>query len=585
MAPRGFHGRRVTLRAKFLLALTLISALSTSAVLLIVQYRVRIHVRGEIARSLDDSVVTFQRLQQERESSLQRTAALLATLPPLKAVMTSADSPTIQDTTKDFWELAGVPLFALTDRSGRMVALHAATPAFATASARASLERALGGGQSPAWWFVDGRLFELCLEPIYLGAPAAGHVLGMLAVGYEIDPRVAADVTRVASSEIGFGYEQALVLSTVAPSQREALARYLTQSMSGASGVNEIQLGDERFLAVSVRLSATQAPVVTLTFLKSIDRATAFLHNLNSWILALGIAAVGAGAVLVFLVSTTFTRPLGRLVAGVRALERGDFDYPLDLRGRDEVSALTAAFARMRGTLRDTQGRLITAERLATIGQIASTMSHDLRHPLTAVMAYAEFLAEGNLSDAQRKDFFEEIRIAVNHMLDEVNSLLGFSKESEAARPVHAPPDVVIERSIKAVKALPEFASIAITYGGVGGCVGWFDMAKLERVILNLLFNAAEAVAPESGRIEVNCRVSEAGTEIRVVDNGPGIPAEIAGSLFQPFVSAGKEKGIGLGLTAVHSIMQQHHGDVSVERTGPDGTVFLLFFPAPPADV
>ena len=100
--------------------------------------------------------------------------------------------------------------------------------------------------------------------------------------------------------------------------------------------------------------------------------------------------------------------------------------------------------------------------------------------------------------------------------------------------------------------------------------------------MLNLLFNAAEAVSPETGRIEVSCRATDEGTEVRVSDNGPGIPDRIRQNLFRPFISHGKEKGIGLGLTVVQNIMRQHGGDVTVERTGPDGTTFRLLFPAQP---
>ena len=317
-----------------------------------------------------------------------------------------------------------------------------------------------------------------------------------------------------------------------------------------------------------------------MTFLKSFDEATAFLQNIDRWIVAIGVAGVVAGSVLIFFVSTTFTNPLSRLVAGVQALERGDFAYPLDLRGSDEVSALTAAFQRMRQTLQDAQRRLLDAEQLATIGRMASTISHDLRHPLTAILAYAEFLAERDLTDVQRNDFFQEIRIAVNRLMDEINSLLGFSKQSDALRPAYGRADTVIDRAVKTVKALPEFESTVITFTEGQECVGWFDAAKLERAMLNLLFNAAEAVPAGSGTIDVSCRISDRGTEIRVADNGPGIPAEIGASLFQPFVSHGKEKGIGLGLTVVQNIMQQHHGEVCVESTGKDGTVFRLFFPA-----
>jgi signal transduction histidine kinase len=73
--------------------------------------------------------------------------------------------------------------------------------------------------------------------------------------------------------------------------------------------------------------------------------------------------------------------------------------------------------------------------------------------------------------------------------------------------------------------------------------------------------------------------VIESGIEIRVSDNGTGIPESIRESLFQPFVSYGKDKGVGLGLTVVQKIMQDHGGEVRVEKTGPQGSTFLLFFP------
>jgi signal transduction histidine kinase len=318
---------------------------------------------------------------------------------------------------------------------------------------------------------------------------------------------------------------------------------------------------------------------VTLTVLKSFDEATAFLQSLNRWIVGVGFAAVLAGSLLVFFVSTSFTRPLAQLVSGVQALEQGDFDYPLNATGSDEVSALTAAFQRMRLKLQETQRQLLDSERLATIGRMASMISHDLRHPLTAILAYAEFLSERNLSDVQRQDYYQEIRIGVNRMTDEISSLLGFSKQREAIHPGYGRTEEVIERAIQTVKVLPEFQSIEITFSHDRECDGWFDPGKFERVMLNLLFNACEAVPPDSGRIEVSCRKSEQGLEIRVADNGPGVSESIRDTLFQPFVSHGKETGIGLGLTAVHKIMQQHSGEVSLESTGPGGSVFKLVFP------
>src|SRR5215831_11652407 len=110
--------------------------------------------------------------------------------------------------------------------------------------------------------------------------------------------------------------------------------------------------------------------------------------------LGLGALAVLAGSVPVFLISFTFTKPLTNLVSGVRGLEKGDYTYQLINRGGDEAAELTAAFDRRRASLQRTQLELIAAERLATIGRTASSISHDLRQPLSAVVANAESYAK-----------------------------------------------------------------------------------------------------------------------------------------------------------------------------------------------
>ena len=109
--------------------------------------------------------------------------------------------------------------------------------------------------------------------------------------------------------------------------------------------------------------------------------------------------------------------------------------------------------------------------------------------------------------------------------------------------------------------------------------MGWFDGRKLERVIYNLLLNACEAVARNSGKIEVKTAAIPGGVEIRVADSGRGIPEPIRDRLFQPFVSYGKENGTGLGLTVVQKIVQDHGGDVTVEKTSGEGTIFKLVLP------
>jgi signal transduction histidine kinase len=91
--------------------------------------------------------------------------------------------------------------------------------------------------------------------------------------------------------------------------------------------------------------------------------------------------------------------------------------------------------------------------------------------------------------------------------------------------------------------------------------------------------NACEAIPGQDGEINVNLREVPQGLEIRLADNGRGIPESIRGSLFEPFISYGKENGTGLGLTVVQKIIQDHGGDVTLEKTSEEGTVFRIILP------
>ena len=372
------------LRTKFLLSMVAVTAALTLTTLLVVRHTVRQEVRLEIQRDLQNSVSAFRNFQKQREVTLERSAALLADLPNVRALMTTHDAATIQDASHDLWNLAGSDLLLLADPSGKVMALQATPPEVTVRHAQEFLPKIVARAETRHWWYVEGHLYEVFLQDIYFGPASGQQVLGYLVLGYEIDDRVAHEVSQVAASEVAFRYGDTIVRSTLKPAQEEEWLRGVQKS---SEVPDEVRLGDERFVATTVDLTSPTTPGLRLWVLKSFDRATAFLSSLNELLLGLGLAAVLAGSLLVFLISHTFTRPLGTLVAGVRALEHGDFAYPLEAHGGDEVAEVTGAFDRMRTSLQTTQRELLDAERLATIGRMASSISHDLRHSLAAVMA------------------------------------------------------------------------------------------------------------------------------------------------------------------------------------------------------
>ena len=571
---------KLRMRTKFLLSMLLISAGLTCTSLLLVRRSVQSQVKRGIFADLHNSVGTFQNFQRERELTLTHSAELMADLPDLRALMTTRHEATIQDAADHLWRLAGSDLFVLADRSGKVVALHTASPGLSHDMAQESLISSLNQEGPQHWWFGGQHLYEVFLKPIYFGPATENRLLGFLVVGYEIDDRVASQVSRIAASQVAFYYGDNIVRSTLTPFQEAELTRrHSLRPAAGLSDSQEVQLGDERFLGTSLELASSKTPSVRLTVLKSYDQATAFLDSLNRLLLALGLAAVVGGSALVFFISHTFTRPLGSLVAGVRALEGGDFGYSLDARGSDEVAEVTRAFKRMRDSLLKTQQELLETERLATIGRMASSISHDLRHSLAAIVANAEFLCESRLSSEQREELYQEVRIAVNQMTDLIDSLLEFSRTRESLRLTYGNVKDTVEHVVQTIHSHPEFHHVRIAMTQQGSSTGWFDPKKLERALYNLLLNACEAVASNAGEIEIELREVSGGVVIRVCDNGRGIPESVRGKLFEPFVSYGKENGTGLGLTVVQKIVQDHGGDETVEKTSVAGTVFRLLLP------
>jgi signal transduction histidine kinase len=568
----------IRLRTKFLLSMILISAGLTSLSLLLVRQSVQSQVRQEIVSDLRNSVSTFGSFQQEQEITLSHSADLLADLPNLRALMTTNHEATIQDGSTPLWQLTGSDLFVLANRAGKIVALHTNLPGFTKEMAQSSFTSSLD--QQERWWYGARHLYEIFLKPIYFGPAAAGRLLGFLVIGREIDERVAAQIGRIANSRVAFYYDDAVVTSTLTPANRLELMK---QNLAGAQGSQPVslELGKERFLATTLDLSPPGSHGVRLAVLKSYDAATAFLQKINRLLLALGLLAGLVGSALVFFISHTFTRPLSSLLAGVSALERGDFNYKLDATGGDEVAELARAFDRMRESLARTQQNLLESERLATIGRMASSISHDLRHSLAAIVANAEFLCEQHLSPDQRDELYQEVRAAVGRMTELIDSLLEFSRTRASLRPTYGSLRDTVDAAIETIRSNPQFREVPISVHERGNLEGWFDHRKLERAFSNLFLNSCESVDRRLGRIDVSISETASGIEMTIADNGRGVPNAIRATLFEPFVSQGKENGTGLGLTVVQKIVQDHGGEVAVQHTSPEGTVFRVILPRP----
>jgi signal transduction histidine kinase len=276
--------------------------------------------------------------------------------------------------------------------------------------------------------------------------------------------------------------------------------------------------------------------------------------------------------------STKITRPLDRLVAGARALGAGNFEYHLQRTGVKEIQELGEAFARMRRRLHNSQQELLAAERLATIGRMASSVSHDLRHYLSAVYANAEFLGYDTRGPEERQELLSEVRQGVRGMTDMLDSLLLFSRTGEAVQLSFESVPLLVERSLAMVKAHPDAQNVEFVIGPMHVAEVWLDAVQIERAVYNLLLNGCQAAAQGADPpcIRITLSIDSEWIALHITDNGPGVPDSIRVTLFQPFISEGKQSGTGLGLTLAHKVAQEHGGYVTLEGSRPGKTVFAL---------
>ncbi len=271
--------------------------------------------------------------------------------------------------------------------------------------------------------------------------------------------------------------------------------------------------------------------------------------------------------------------------AVAEGLDVGADDYVVKPFALRELEARIAAHLRSREIERQLHER---ESRLAAIGQMTSSVVHDLRNPLTLVKGYADLahalaVRGGDAATIARE--LETVRTESDRLRRMIEEILDFARGGSprlALETVAAGPflDEVLrplaadlkERGIEADLDLRLAPAIRVT----------LDRDRIQRVLENLVTNAREALAVwgREKKIAIRARAEGGRLTLRVADSGPGIPEATAEHLFEPFATTGKKQGTGLGLVTVRNLVKAHGGDVRVETRAPEGgAAFTILLP------
>lgn len=364
-----------------------------------------------------------------------------------------------------------------------------------------------------------------------------------------------------------------------------------------------LHLGDGQRLLdlITPAYGPTGTLVLSIRYLISYDSVDQRLEQMRSRFLLVAVFTTLLAIVLAGGLVRKVTRPIQDLTDGVRAIGKGELQTQLRIGGHDEIAALGNAFnemvanlARHRQALTEknhalqaanaelnrVQDQLLRSERLAAIGQLAAGVSHEIDNPVGIILGYAELLLEDLSEDDPRRDDVLAIIDECRRCRRITGGLLGLARTAPEER-IAIDLGGLVDNVFVSLRPQKLFRGITLHLQadpGLSSVPG--DIDRLRQVLVNLLLNAAQALAG-SGHIEVRVFERDHNLCLRVSDDGPGVPAELRGRIFEPFVSSKpKEQGTGLGLPLCRKLVEDHGGSLDLEESA-SGASFLMILPLP----
>lgn len=344
-----------------------------------------------------------------------------------------------------------------------------------------------------------------------------------------------------------------------------------------------------------------------------VDRAVTLVdqqlkYNYTYVLIIVGVSLV-FGGIITILFPAKITKPIERLITVTKTVKKGDYSYRIKSVGEaDEISVLAGSFNEMlqdienthksnlelieqtkrfnetlterveeaTRAIRDQQNEFIKTERLATIGEFAARIAHEIKNPLSGITVALE-LMNGKSEDRGQQQSISEILKEVRRLDRILKELLQLSipKEMDFRR---ADPNDVVERSVILVN--PRADEKGVTIETKLNCDEEYslDYEKCQQVVINLLINGIDAVKPGEGKVTVETGSAQGELRISVTDTGHGISRSEIEKVFEPFYTS-KKQGTGLGLAISKRIIEAHNGEITVSSEEGKGSTFTVIIP------
>lgn len=426
---------------------------------------------------------------------------------------------------------------------------------------------------------------------------------GQSAIALTLEHQLEADgetriITAIASSglfrralERGDAFEAMLIDPQGKPISADADAHWATATLhsfdsleEGASGVTNIFDDNVEYFAGAANIDIGGLSVVTRI---SVSAAYLTARQLLSDLVIVGLVIVFIAAISGVIVSRKFTKPLETLSAAVRKIGKGNFQVNVDIRSRDEVGQLSHSFNDMahelnerERSLKTAQLALVQSEKMAAVGTLSAGLAHEVKNPLSAVLGYTQ-LSRRKLSQPELiTQYLDTIENETRRCNEIIGNLMQFSRQEKGEFSDLSINDV-IRKSVGIVEHQLNLNNVYVNTTlapDIPDIIG--NTNQLQQVLMNLAINAQQAMAPDGGTVDIVTYCDDDNVYISVSDTGPGIGEEEAKKIFEPFYTTkAAGEGTGLGLSVTYGIIQDHKGEIRVERADSGGARFIIELP------
>lgn len=304
------------------------------------------------------------------------------------------------------------------------------------------------------------------------------------------------------------------------------------------------------------------------------------LDNFTSRVTLIALVCIAVAGILAMPISRWIAQPVKELVAANRRLAGGDMNVRVEPYGQGELALLGRSFNSMAETLSDTQQELLRKDKLASMGQLAAGVAHELNNPLGTILLYSDAMYTDAAEDDPRREDLQMIISEAQRCKIIVADLLDFARQHEVMAE-DTDLNALLEEVARKVSAQERFAQVEVVFR-LDPALPTIqaDSAQLQQVFINLMNNSADAIAG-AGTITISTRpVAHNSVEVQVADSGSGMSPESLAKLFTPFFTTKPAgKGTGLGLAIVYGIVKMHRGQIRVESKLGHGTTMIITLP------